>query len=206
MSSALSIDTSRTSRPSAPPAVHVSGRSAEVAALVARLLNEGWTFPELPRRVAHRDWLVRALPPRTVTLQLPAAGRVSAAGAGPLDASGQPGGQTPPILLVEDDPVMLVVATCSLQGLGHEVVAETTVAGALRRLEEPGAVHARLVLDHDLPDGTGREIAVLASVLHPGTPVVMHTSRQLECAPAGVHHVVRKAPGLIPLLDVLSAA
>jgi CheY-like chemotaxis protein len=111
------------------------------------------------------------------------------------------------VLLVEDDPVALVMATLVLESLGHEVVAETTVAGALRRLTAPQAGFVRVVVDHDLPDGTGAQVAAVALVLMPEVPVVLHTSRyDLHVLPLGVTRMVRKAPGLAPLLLVMAAA
>ena len=111
------------------------------------------------------------------------------------------------VLLVEDDPVTLVMATLVLESLGHSVVAETTVAGSLRRLTAPGASFIQLVVDHDLPDGTGAQVAAVALILMPDVPVVLHTSRRdLHVLPLGVHRMVQKAPGLATLLQVMSAA
>jgi len=111
------------------------------------------------------------------------------------------------VLLVEDDPVTLVMATLVLESLGNSVVAETTVAGALRRLTAPDASFVQVVVDHDLPDGTGAQVAAVALILMPEVPVVLHTSRRdLHVMPLGVTRIVLKAPGLGPLLEVMSAA
>ena len=111
------------------------------------------------------------------------------------------------VLLVEDDPVTLVMATLILESLGHQVVAETTVAGALRRLTVADASFVQVVVDHDLPDGTGAQVAAVALILMPEVPVVLHTSRRdLHVIPLGVTRLVQKAPGLAPLLQVVSAA
>jgi CheY-like chemotaxis protein len=111
------------------------------------------------------------------------------------------------VLLVEDDPVTLVMATLVLESLGHHVVAETTVAGALGRLTMPDASFVRLVVDHDLPDGTGAQVAAVALILMPSVPVVLHTSRRdLHVVPLGVTRMVQKGPGLAPLRQVMAAA
>jgi CheY-like chemotaxis protein len=111
------------------------------------------------------------------------------------------------VLLVEDDPVALVMATLVLESLGHSVVAETTVEGALRRLTAADASFVRVVVDHDLPDGNGAQVAAVALILMPDVPVVLHTSRHdLHVVPLGVTRLVQKAPGLAPLLQVMAAA
>jgi CheY-like chemotaxis protein len=100
------------------------------------------------------------------------------------------------VLLVEDDPVALVMATLVLESLGHSVVAETTVAGALSRLTAGDVSFERVVVDHDLPDGNGAQIAAVALILMPDVPVVLHTSRHdLHVIPLGVTRMVQKAPG-----------
>jgi CheY-like chemotaxis protein len=79
------------------------------------------------------------------------------------------------VLLVEDDPVTLVMATLVLESLGHHVVAETTVAGALGRLTMPDASFVRLDVDHDLPGRHGGPGGCRGA--HPDAddvPVVLH--------------------------------
>ena len=110
------------------------------------------------------------------------------------------------VLIVEDDPVTLVALTMLLEAVGFEVTAETSVVSALRRLRGGVPDLELLVLDHDLPDGTGAEVAAVAGYLRPGTRIVMHTSRLLDVPPAGVDVVVRKAPGFVALLDAIPLA
>jgi CheY-like chemotaxis protein len=109
------------------------------------------------------------------------------------------------VLLVDDDPVMRVAVQNMLSVLGHEVVAAVDVGSALVLLSSGAHTFDQVVLDHDLPDGTGVEVAAVVQLLQPQARVVMHTSRALAYPPAGVHRVVRKAAGLDPLWAVLAA-
>lgn len=109
------------------------------------------------------------------------------------------------VLLVDDDPVMRVAVQNLLSVLGHEVLAAVDVGSALALLSAGTHTFDQVVLDHDLPDGTGVEVAAVVQLLQPQARVVMHTSRTLERPPAGVHRLVRKCVGLDPLWDVLAA-
>ena len=109
------------------------------------------------------------------------------------------------VLIVEDDPVALVALTMLLEGEGYAVTAETSVSSALRRLRTLPELEL-VVLDHDLPDGSGAEVAAVATFLLPGTRIVMHTARHLDAVPAGVDLLVRKSPGFTELLGALPTA
>jgi CheY-like chemotaxis protein len=109
------------------------------------------------------------------------------------------------VLLVDDDPVMRVAVQNMLSVLGHEVLAAVDVGSALALLSAGTHVFDQVVLDHDLPDGTGVEVAAVVRLLQPQARVVMHTSRTFDQRPAGVHRLVRKSVGLDPLWDVLAA-
>ncbi len=106
------------------------------------------------------------------------------------------------VLVVDDDPVVRVAVQNILSALGHRVVLAEDVRSALLLLD--GTEHYdQVVLDHDLPDGTGVEVAAALARLQPTACVVMHTSRTLAERPHGVDVVVAKSPGLGPLLDAL---
>jgi CheY-like chemotaxis protein len=110
------------------------------------------------------------------------------------------------VLIVDDDPVVLLAAANLAAVLGHDVVTAQSVAAALALLSAGGPHYDRVVLDHDLPDGTGSEVAEELARSQPEARVIMHTSRLLAVSPFGVDHLVRKAPGLGPLMDALAAA
>ena len=109
------------------------------------------------------------------------------------------------VLVVEDDPVIRVAVQNLAAVLGHDVVSVDCVEDALALLQGSATQYDQVVLDHDLPDGTGREVAFALSVLQPDARVIMHTSRVLSEPPYGVDTVVRKVPGLTELLDALAA-
>lgn len=109
------------------------------------------------------------------------------------------------VLVVDDDPVVRVALQNLLAAVGHEVVCAASVAEARVLLARDGAPFTRVVLDHDLPDGLGTEIAALLPATLPHAQVVMHSSHTFASAPYGVGRTVVKGPGLGPLLDVLDA-
>jgi CheY-like chemotaxis protein len=111
----------------------------------------------------------------------------------------------PLVLVVDDDPVVRVAVQDLLAVLGHEVACAGSVAEGLALLQDSEQA-VLVVLDHDLPDGTGTELALVAALLHPSASVVMHTTRVFAVPPAGVSRVVTKSPGLSALMDVLVPA
>ena len=110
------------------------------------------------------------------------------------------------VLVVDDDLLVRVAVQNVLSALGHTVVCAADVGTALALLAAGDHRYDQVVLDHDLPDGTGVEVAGVLALLQPHADVVMHTSRELPAAPYGVDPVVRKGPGLTALFDALAPA
>jgi CheY-like chemotaxis protein len=108
------------------------------------------------------------------------------------------------VLIVDDDAVVRVALQNLLAAVGHEVVCAGSVAEAMVLLAQD-AQFTQVVLDHDLPDGLGTEIAALLPLALPHAKVVMHSSRTFAAAPYGVAQVVRKGADFGALLDVLDA-
>lgn len=79
------------------------------------------------------------------------------------------------ILLVDDDPEIVHVATFSLERRGHEVVVAGSAAEALAAIddEDPEAV----LLDVMLPDMDGRELHDRLCRERPDLPVVFLTGK-----------------------------
>ncbi len=72
-------------------------------------------------------------------------------------AMAQPGKET--VLLVEDEPAILKVATRMLERLGYEVLPAGTPGAAIRIADEhPGAIHL-LMADVVMPEMNGRDLA-----------------------------------------------
>ena len=109
------------------------------------------------------------------------------------------------VLLVDDDAVVRVAVQNVLSALGDVVVCAPDVRTALALLATADEPFDSVVLDHDLPDGTGAEIAGVLAVLHPRAAVVLHTSRSMTTAPFGVGRVVIKGPGFVELFEALAA-
>ncbi len=107
------------------------------------------------------------------------------------------------VLVVDDDPIIRIALQNLLASLGHQVVCAASVAEAVAVLRRER--FAQVVLDHDLPDGVGTEVAALLAVRQPDARVVMHTSRVLAALPFGVGRVVRKQADLGSLLAALAA-
>ena len=97
------------------------------------------------------------------------------------------------ILIVEDDPALVHAISRNLAIRGHGGVSATSVAEALAALQ--GGCPALLVLDIDLPDGSGWEVlralraggctdtpAIVISALRPNPRLVkeLHCIAELE--------------------------
>ena len=93
----------------------------------------------------------------------------------------------PSILVVDDEPVMQEVLQCLLANKGY--VGQTCLDGkaAFRTLAD--LEYNLVILDLNLPDCHGREIADYLEIHHPNTPIIFITgganaealSLELEC-------------------------
>lgn len=105
------------------------------------------------------------------------------------------------VLLVDDDPVVLVLLAALLQAEGWQVAEATSIADAERALG--AAAPDVVVLDEQLPDGRGTALAARLADLAPRAHVVLHSGAHGRGLPPGVHAVVPKgAPDA--LLDHLA--
>ena len=82
-----------------------------------------------------------------------------------------------PVLLVEDDPDFTELACHLLGEAGYTVTTASTVA--LARAAIRGAFTGVVVLDLDLPDGSGLEVFADLRANHPGVPVLFMTASGL---------------------------
>ena len=80
------------------------------------------------------------------------------------------------ILLVEDEPLILISTSDTLQSLGHEVIEAVTPAEALSKLVAAVDV---LVTDFTLPGMTGLELARLVREKYPDIPVIFASGHSL---------------------------
>jgi two-component system cell cycle sensor histidine kinase/response regulator CckA len=83
-----------------------------------------------------------------------------------------PKGGTETILLVEDEPIVLELADCTLEQLGYTVLACSGADEALRALaSHPGPIHL-LLTDVVMPRMNGKELAARVAALRPGISVL----------------------------------
>ena len=106
------------------------------------------------------------------------------------------------VLLVDDDPVVLVLLSALLSGEGWQVAEAASLAEAERALA--GGAPAVVVLDEQLPDGSGTALAARLAELAPQAHVVLHSGEHRSVLPPGVHVVVPKG-ATDALLDHLAA-
>lgn len=107
------------------------------------------------------------------------------------------------ILIVEDDPDIMLAVTSALEDEGYEVAAalDVSVAKLLIQNEMPDVA----VIDHQLPDGTGDEICRIITS-GSNTPVIMFTGEAqkgtvLECLDRGATDYVLKGTGIDELVN-----
>lgn len=80
-----------------------------------------------------------------------------------------PLGQGETILLVEDEPAILNMASTMLRNLGYVVLAVNTPSEAIRLAQEHPAPIALLITDVVMPDMNGRDLAERFQILRPVT-------------------------------------
>jgi signal transduction histidine kinase/ActR/RegA family two-component response regulator len=90
----------------------------------------------------------------------------------PMPPSSRTRGGTETILLVEDEPLVLDLAACTLEQLGYNVLPCASADEALRRLPEYANRIDLLVTDVVMPRMNGRELASRVASLQPGISVL----------------------------------
>ena len=110
------------------------------------------------------------------------------------------------ILLLDDDLVIQVAVQNLIAALGWHVDVTVDVHQALLAVLDAPERYDAAVLDLELPDGRGDEVAPVLALLHPAAHVVLHTGRLLPGPPPGVHVYLAKDRGLLALLEHLQAA
>ncbi len=102
---------------------------------------------------------------------------------------------TRPVLLVDDDPLMLELMSFELETEGMDHRTAGSGAEALAALQDEG--FSAVVLDLHLPDVTGTELLSAVRDEHPELPVIMVTAegdvrRVVECMQLGAVDFVQK--------------
>jgi CheY-like chemotaxis protein len=115
-----------------------------------------------------------------------------------------------PLLVVDDDPILLQTLRTILENDGHAVtVANGGEAGiaAFRDAMRTGHSLAAVITDLGMPNVDGRKVAAAVKAESPDTPVILLTGwgQRLidDDAPAHVDRVLSKPPKLRDLREVL---
>jgi CheY-like chemotaxis protein len=88
----------------------------------------------------------------------------------PVSSRSRGGSET--ILLVEDEPLVLDLAHCTLEQLGYNVIPCASADEALRRLPEYSSRIDQLMTDVVMPRMNGKELASRVASLQPGISVL----------------------------------
>jgi signal transduction histidine kinase/ActR/RegA family two-component response regulator len=84
----------------------------------------------------------------------------------------RPQGGTETVLLVEDEPLLLDLANCSLQQLGYNVIPCATADEGLRQVREHQSAIDLLLTDVVMPRMNGKELAARVTAIQPGVAVL----------------------------------
>jgi DNA-binding NtrC family response regulator len=79
------------------------------------------------------------------------------------------------ILLVEDEALIASMAAETLRDFGFRVEEAATATAALAFIQGRGEALAAAIIDINLPDGKGDELARKVRTLKPGLPIVIAT-------------------------------
>jgi DNA-binding response OmpR family regulator len=88
----------------------------------------------------------------------------------------------PTILIVDDDEVLSQVVGRALSRSGYRIMRAGNVADAGRRMADAADL---ALLDLNLPDGDGVELATTLQTLRPGLPAVLMTGCPFRFRPHG---------------------
>jgi signal transduction histidine kinase len=78
------------------------------------------------------------------------------------------------VLVVDDDPLVLMTTAEMISDLGHEVIEASSAKHALEVLQQ-GALVDLVITDHAMPEMTGAHLAHKIRELWPGVPVLLAT-------------------------------
>jgi CheY-like chemotaxis protein len=112
------------------------------------------------------------------------------------------------ILFADDDIALGGITKLSLEHSGYEVRAVHSGSEALRAFSTSPLSFDLVILDQDMPDLKGTEVAEKLAGLFPGIPIVLYTGCQedelaLIARTAGVKAVASKSLTTEELLDVI---
>lgn len=117
------------------------------------------------------------------------------------------------IIIVEDQPICRLGIRSTLQNssLNHQILAEaTTVAEAIKALEDFGNEIDLILLDYMLPDGTGMDVIQAAKQRYPDTKIVIFSGEAggatvKQLMEAGVNGFMSKSINSDDIFPVLAS-
>jgi CheY-like chemotaxis protein len=104
--------------------------------------------------------------------------------------------KTPQVLLVEDEPLIRMLAADMLEALGYGVIEAGAGAEALRIAEDSLNDISVMLIDLGLPDLSGEEVIRRVHLLRPGLPVIVATGADGPAAAARL-----KGHGIVGVLE-----
>ena len=109
---------------------------------------------------------------------------------------------------VDDDTLLTDLVSRQLARAGHQVETHSDPLQALRRLSDGGPPFDVLVVDHNMPQMSGLDLADAARRLQPGMPVILTSAvvtdhLQASAAGRGIARVVEKSGSVQQLVDTI---
>lgn len=113
-----------------------------------------------------------------------------------------------PILIVDDEPGILLTVSHALAAVGYSVATADTGAAALARLERQ--LYSLMLLDLRLPDLSGTEVLRRTRQEHPALPVVVISAfgsieTAVEAMKLGAAHFLQKPFSAVEVRGVVAA-
>ncbi|MCP4590208.1 MAG: response regulator, partial [bacterium] len=155
---------------------------------------------------AHGGWIEAAAVPgrgSSVVICLPLHVVTGAPPAVEPDVACGPG----PVLIADDDPMIVALLRTVLEGRGHQIVGTTTAGECVIALEQHTTTLGAVLLDHNLPRVRGATVFEHVRRIAPDVPVVLISGGLLDpesAPPSEDERTCRLAKPFMPA-DVLEA-
>ena len=95
------------------------------------------------------------------------------------------------LLMIDDEELFLKSMARFFEGRGYRVIAEHHANRALARFDENPDEFDLVILDHDMPERSGRECLQYILARRPHIPVILMSGYPPEYFPAGDYEGVR---------------
>ncbi len=114
------------------------------------------------------------------------------------------------ILFADDDPALAGVTRLSLERWGYDVKTVHSGCEALRLFCTSPHSFDLVILDQEMPDMKGTEVAEQLSALHPDTPILLYTGcddadLNATARAAGIRDIAEKSSAIEDLLRLVDS-